>query len=265
MRDMGFKFYLKNFFALVNIRSKTLLEYRVNAIGEFIISILSNVFSIVFIEILFSMTPEISGWNRYQMFLILAVFRIFQAIFSAFLLPGINNLSNLVRVGYLDMILLKPINAQFNVSFGAIAITRLLDLIPGFAILVYSLYGLNASLISYLFLLIGLFSGVLIFYSIYFIIATLTIWMGTFYSLEDFYYMMKEPLYIPFDFLRKPMSTILTFIIPLGFVVTVPAKVFLGKDPFYFSIISVCVAGILLFLSSWFWNFSLKHYTSASS
>lgn len=262
---MAYRFYLKNFLAMFAMRSKAFLEYRVNAIGEFILALLSNAISIIFIQIIFSFSPEVSGWNKYQMFLILGMYRIFQAIFSTFLLPGIKSLSDIVRTGYLDIILTKPLDSQFNISFSGIAVTRLLDLIPGIGIVVYALNGLSVPLQNYPFLLIGLMSGLVIFYSIYFCIGTFAIWMGSFYSLEDIYYMMREPLYIPFDFLKNPASFILTFVIPLGFVITVPARVFLGKDPFYISSIGILIAVILLFISHWFWNFSLKHYTSASS
>lgn len=107
--------------------------------------------------------------------------------------------------------------------------------------------------------------GLIIMYSMFFIFATFAIWMGRFGSLSELTRIFSDPLTMPIDVFGKNLSFILTFIIPLGFVITVPLKVFLGKSSIELTLGGALFASILFASSVIFWNFGLKHYTSASS
>lgn len=259
------KYYLKNLLALVSLQSKLFLEDRANAIGQFIIYTADLLVTIIFVQIYFSFTSNLFGWDKNQIFLISGLYKIFSSLFATFFYEGITRIPSYVKNGELDLFLTKPINAQFYVSLRYIAMPKILSSLSGIILVVFAVSNLNVALINYVLLVIGLLSGLVIFYSLYFTIATLAIYLQNFVSLGDIFYMMRNPLSVPIDILAKQMSFILTYVIPLGFVITVPAKVFLDKSPFYMSFLSIFFAGVFLYLSNWFWNFSLKHYTSASS
>lgn len=70
---------------------------------------------------------------------------------------------------------------------------------------------------------------------------------------------------IPVDLYIEPLRTVLTFVIPVGIMMTLPAKAFMGLLSFDLLVVSLLIGGIFLFLSLRFWDFSLKRYTSAGS
>jgi ABC-2 type transport system permease protein len=56
-----------------------------------------------------------------------------------------------------------------------------------------------------------------------------------------------------------------TFIVPVAFLTTVPAEAMLGRSQIVWLVSAGALALGLLFLSSIFWRFALRFYTSASS
>jgi len=69
----------------------------------------------------------------------------------------------------------------------------------------------------------------------------------------------------PVEIYTSPLKEILTFVVPVGVMVTLPAKSMMGLVNFS-GLISALFFGIGIFYFSLnFWKFALKKYTSASS
>lgn len=258
--------YLKVILAQIAINSKVYLENRWNAFGSIVNSLISLILLIVFINIYFTYTKDIAGWDKYQVFLVGGLFRTSFSLFYIFFLRSINWIPRYVQKGTLDLFLTKPVPSQLVISFRLIRVPEVLPVLGGLILVYYSVINLGGfSIVHWIALLVGLLLGNIIMYGIYFSLATLSIFMGRFAGLTDIFYIIREPLAYPVDFLGKNVSLILTFIVPLGFIVTIPASLFLGKSPVWFLGLAIFFAGISLGFSIWFWNFALKHYTSASS
>jgi len=69
----------------------------------------------------------------------------------------------------------------------------------------------------------------------------------------------------PIDIYKEPLRSLITFIVPIGLMISIPAKAFMGLiNPI--GVISSVLFGMALFmLSLQFWKYALKKYTSASS
>lgn len=260
------KRYFNLFFSLLKFSTKTDLEYRTNAVGTFIYTLISLGINLFSINIFFSYVHNLNNWSRYEAFLLIGVFRVMLSL-EGVLIRGIFMLPEYVRKGELDLLLTKPIDSQFYISLRLPRIMAILETLPGFVVIAYACFNmnLNLSFINISIFILSLFFGSVIFYSILFIIATFSVWLNGFYSFPDLYYIIREPLGIPIDILGKTASFVLTFIIPLSFIITVPVKVFLGKDSILYFFGNGLFAVLLFYFSIWFWRFSLKHYTSASS
>jgi ABC-2 type transport system permease protein len=70
---------------------------------------------------------------------------------------------------------------------------------------------------------------------------------------------------VPIDIYREPMRTILTFVIPVGVMMTVPAKAFLGLLSPWVVIISFILGVLFFFICFRIWKVALTKYASASS
>lgn len=260
------KRYLKVILSLMSFSFKRYLEHRWNTFGSIISSAISFALVLLFISILFSKTNAINGWSKEEIFFFAGVFQVFSSVFSFLFLRSINFLPNYIRRGDLDLILTKPVNAQILLSFRFTRSYEVINLLPGLIIIWYTsnLMGILASW-NIVLLVLGMLAGLLILYGLYFSLAILTFWLIRFSSLTSIYSMISTPLAFPVDIFGKGAALFLTFIIPLGFMLTVPVGVFLGKSPLILLLLGGVVAIISVSFSIWFWNFALKHYTSASS
>lgn len=261
------KHYLVTLQALVALSIKHLLENRLNAVGNIFAPMLYLLTLILFINIFYTYTDSIFGWTKTETLFLIGLFRISTGIFTLLFLRSLFSISGYTKKGELDMFLTKPINSQFFISFRLIRVFEFINILPGFVILFYAISQMNnlVGWSSWILLSFSTLGGILLFYSLYYAISTLAVWFGQFNSLFDVYDTMREPMSKPFDVLGTRTSFFLTYIIPLGFVVTVPAKVFFGKADWYQVIILWGIAFLFFSFSVWFWNFSLRHYTSASS
>ena len=61
------------------------------------------------------------------------------------------------------------------------------------------------------------------------------------------------------------LRTTLTYVIPVAFIITVPAKALTGQVGISYALVSIAMGAIAVTLSSAFWRFGLKYYTGASS
>jgi ABC-2 type transport system permease protein len=70
---------------------------------------------------------------------------------------------------------------------------------------------------------------------------------------------------VPVDIYKEPLRSVITFAIPVGIMMTFPAKAFLGMLSWQFIVLSL-VLGLLFFvLSLRIWHYALSRYASASS
>ncbi len=261
------KHYLAVFIAIIKLSSKIYFENRWNTVGVLLNSFITLALTLIFVSIYFSYSKQIYGWSKYDVFLLIGLHRIVNSLFSFLFLRSIYHIPQYIRDGELDIFLTKPIKSQFYVSIRLMKIYELLSLISGI-VLVYYVLSISHQILllaNWALLLLSLTSGLIILYSVYFSIAALSIWTVKLSSLPDVYDIMSELLSFPTDLTGKSVSLALTFIIPLGFIVTVPTKLFLGKESIYMAGLSIVFAAVFLYFSVWFWNFALRHYTSASS
>ncbi len=264
---MNFKKYL-NIYKQFNYTSfSTELEYKANIIIDLLTGILGLIGSIFLLSIFFSNTDNIGGWNFKQALSIQGIYTILNGITNTWLSPNLNEIVKYIREGTLDFVLVKPVDSQFWISLKKSNPSGIAEIILGIGLLIYSFYTNNISLnISNLFLfLFTLICSISILYSLWFIIASTTIWFVKTWNatevLRSFLYMGRFPMN-SFSFsLRIFFSTL----IPIAFITTIPSEVLLDIAPFWKLILELFVALLFTNISRKFWLYALRFYSSASS
>lgn len=241
------------------------LEYRLNFILATFTSIANLIGGIFGLSLFYNKGYNFAGWNWQSALLVLGIFTCLQGISMTFLFPNLNKIVEQVEKGTLDFILLKPINSQFWVSFRSISPWGVPDLLLGGGLIVYSGILLKFSLLNYLLGIIPILFGVIIVYSLWFILAATSIWFVKIYNVTEVLRGLLDAGRFPINAYPVGFRFFFTFIIPIIFLTTIPAQVMLGNSQFFWVMGSGCLAFFLLFFSQWFWTFALRFYTSASS
>ena len=69
----------------------------------------------------------------------------------------------------------------------------------------------------------------------------------------------------PIDIYKEPIRSVITYLIPVGIMITLPAKALLGLVSPIGILESFGLGVVMIFLAIRFWNFAIKKYSSASS
>ena len=264
---MNIKKYMKVYSLFLYTSLASEVEYKINVIIDFLTAILSLIGSIFLLTIFFQNTDNIGGWNYEQALIIQSIYTILNGVANTWFNPNLTEIVKHIREGTLDFVLIKPIDSQFFISFEKITPSGFLEIILGFALMLYSIrinqINLNLGLI-FLFI-ITIFCSISVLYSLWFLISTTTIWFVKTWNATE---VLRSFLYIgrfPLNSFSFSLRIFFSIFIPIAFITSIPSEVFLGLAALWKIFLEIFVSGIFLIVSRSFWMFALKHYTSASS
>lgn len=227
-------------------------------------------------QVIFAKVPEINTWTRYEFFAFMATSMIINTLTEALFLPNCANLSEAIRTGNLDFVLLKPIDTQFLVSFEKIDLAAFSQLSFSLTLLGYALWNLGRPIgLPQVAMYLGLIAmAVIFFYSMMISLASTSVWMGRNQGLQDFWFYITIFARYPRDIYNSKamwggsaLLTVFTYWIPILVVVTVPAQVLVQKalTPSWLGAVAVAAALVSLLISRAIFQFALRSYRSASS
>lgn len=241
------------------------LQSRFGAVMFIIGKLLRFSFFLFFLLILGFKTKAIAGYSLWQMIFFFATFNLIDTL-AQFFLREVYRFRTYVVNGFLDFILTKPFPPLLRSLFGG---SDILDVplifisiafviiaashigqITLFGILIYNLLIFNAFFIALAFHIFVLSVGVLT-----------TEIDNTLFLYRDLTQMGR----IPVDVYQEPLRGLITFFIPVGIMITFPAKALMGALSLEGIFISFLIGGLLFYFSLKLWHFALKHYASVSS
>jgi len=230
--------------------------------------------NLCFYLLIFQYTRDIAGWDKYQYFVFLATGMFVNGLMQAFVMPGIEEFSELIRRGNLDFILLKPIDTQFLVSFQRVKWSSLTTVVVGGGILVYGLcqMGFTPTLWAICVYPLYVFCGVAILYCVMVILASTSVWMGRNQSLGDFWFYVtifsRYPLEIYRGQLGEPIRLGFSFVVPILLAVNVPARFMarpMREGEWILAVYTLIATAVSLVVCRWVFVTALRGYRSASS
>ena len=223
------------------------------------------VIQLAFLGVIYHHVDEVAGWNRNQMIILVATNQLVIQIFTAFLMPGLSKLPELVRTGKLDFVLLKPpafLVSTSHLEIGPLANGAIATVVLTGAVHSLGLHPSAPELLAYVGLILA---GLLVHYAILMGLVSLTFWIIQAESVLLGYYTIFHVARIPREAATGWFRIFFTFAIPLLLVANVPASALIrGLEPgpiLVFLLSSLLVAAG----STFFFLFGLRRYQSASS
>jgi ABC-2 type transport system permease protein len=241
------------------------MEYRVNFVLASLSSVGNLAGSLFGLFLFYRKGYSFSGWSWEEALLVLGVFTLLQGFAATFLAPNLNRIVRHVQEGTLDFVLLKPVKSQFWLSFHTLSPWGLPDLIFGGVLIGYAGTRLGISINSYLISVIPITFGLVVLYSLWFILGATSIWFVKIYNVTEVLRGLLEAGRYPMVAYPTAFRFFFTFVVPVAFLTTIPAEAMLGRSQVGWLIGAGFLAVGLFLFSSWFWRFALRFYTSASS
>jgi len=251
----------------MELNLSTLTAYRANFVNSMVSSVVWGLFTVFSVILLTNRIDSLFGWSRDEIILLTCVFNIILGVFHLLFSRNFEYFSRIVHLGQLDTFLLKPIDAQFLLSTRYINYTSIIRVLFGVGLTCYFLRERLFAIrpIDVLLFLLFSFCGIVLLYSIWYIVTTITIWFSRLNNIVDVLFTMSSITRYPPEMYREFSFYIFAFLLPLILIITTPTKFLLGR-PDAASMIGLLIFSIVFFVASRkFWRFALRFYTSASS
>ncbi len=262
---MNIKRYLRVWLLTTSSASQIAFVSRFGAFLFIVAKVLRFAFFLVFLLILQSKTKSIGGYSLWQIIFFFATFNLVDNL-AQFFLREVYRFRSYVISGNFDYYLTKPISPLFRSLFGGSDILDIPMLILSVVFIAFSAFKIGdisiIGVISYTVLILNGFLIALAFHIITLAVGVLTTEVdNTIMLYRDLTQMGR----IPTDIYRKPLNWILTFVIPVAVMITIPAKAMMGLLTWPWIIMSFLIGFAFLALSLKFWQYALKNYTSIST
>lgn len=266
IKKINLKKLLRVWFAIAKIAVQDQMISSLSGYLFLVGKIFRFLFLFVFLFSVLSATKTLSGYTREQVIVFFLVFYLVDTM-SQSLFRGVYWFRALIVSGDYDFDLLKPMPSFFRPVFGW---TDIFDLITLFFLLGYfAWFAVTRGLVSGLesvFLFTLLFvNSLVISFGIHLFVCAVGVLTTEIDHLIMVYRDVSNMARFPTDIYPQGIRLILTFVIPVVVLITVPAKSILGLLSLPWVIISVLLAGTFLYSSLRFWKYALAKYSSASS
>lgn len=256
------------------------MTFRANFIIEMAASLSWVFMNLGFYLLIFQFTPSIganTGWGKYEFFVFTGTGLIINSLVGMFFMVNADQFGELIRFGGLDFLLVKPADTQFLASLQRIDWPSGANLLVGLGLVVYSLARLGywPPLTAGLLYIVYIACGIGILYSLMFILAATSVWLGRNETLFDFWFYIvsfgRYPMEIYEGRFGRPFRWFFTFIIPVLVAINVPAR-FLAQ-PLYpktfrewlLPVYAFLATLVMLTLCRIVFQLALRSYRSASS
>jgi len=226
--------------------------------------ILRFIFFFGFLFFLLKGSGSLAGYTSNQIIFFYLSFNLIDVV-TQFLFREVYSFRPMIVNGDFDLVLVKPINALFRVLMGGADVIDLFTIPPIVILTIY--YGalLSPTLPQIILYLILLFNSFLIATAFHIIILSMAIITLEIDHAVMIYRDITSLGRLPTDIYKEPLKAFLTYIIPVGVMMTVPGKVLMGLASPAGILIAFLVGVLFIFISLKFWNFATTKYTSASS
>lgn len=261
--------YLRLVRRFVVVAFANVLAYRVNFWISLLHSALNLGTGVLGVVVLFGQVDAVRGWDLASTLALLGVYLTLGALRGLFIGPSLESLAGMdgqIWTGQFDFTLLRPVDVQFLASVRHWRPLALIDLVLGLGVLGTAIVRLRVALeLAHLAaFLVTLVAGVTILYAILLAFSALVLWSPGFLFTWLFNALFRLARY-PVGLYPGWLRLVLTWIIPVGIMTTVPAQALTGSLSIAMLVGSICVALVAFVGSSALFRIGLRRYSSASS
>lgn len=259
--------YLKIYAALWKNSVTREMSFKTNFLLWIVVELLWFGLQLAFIGVLYLHTNRIGTWTKWQVVMLVGASQLIQQIFQAFFLLNCTNLSELVRTGKLDFLLLLPVNTRFVVSLRQVDLGAFINALSALGVMGYAGYQLRLapSLLHVAGFLALCTAGVLIHYSLMFLLASISFWTVRAQGIVWGYYNLFQIARMPDEAFQGLFKAFFTFAIPMLLVSNVPVRVLVNKFSARYLLLLLAMSVVCFLVSEAGWRGSVRRYTSASS
>jgi ABC-2 type transport system permease protein len=223
------------------------------------------IFFIIFLLSIFAKTKTLANYTATEAVFFYLTFNLIDTLAQLFF-REVYRFRSLVISGDFDLILTKPVSPLFRALAGGSDPLDLFMLAPyiGSIVFVGSMLHIESP-VQVLLYVVLVINGFILATGFHILVLSLAIVTTEIDHSIMIYRDLTSMGRVPVDIYREPLRSIITFVIPVGLMMTFPAKAMLGMLSVNIALAAVLGGILFLVLTLRIWQFALTRYTSASS
>ncbi|MDE2025190.1 MAG: ABC-2 family transporter protein [Patescibacteria group bacterium] len=227
--------------------------------------VLRFVFFMFFLVLLLFRTKSLAGYPFWTVILFYLTFNFLDTL-AQLLFRNVYRFNYSISSGEFDYDLIRPVSPlMVNLLGGTDPLdTPMLFVFLGGIILCFSHMG-PLSIFNIILYIVLLCNGFLIATSFHIFVLALGILTTAVDNTIMLYRDITQMGRLPVDIYKDPLRSIITFVVPVGIMMTFPVKVLTGLLSFQLIVIALVVGMLFFSLSVLCWKYALRQYASASS
>lgn len=260
--------YVLLYCSLVKMNIIRELQFRTNIVVHFFTIFFNFLGNVAFYYFLYSSVNEISGWGKYELYILVATVNIVNALFGGVFFFNLIQIPRKIKNYDLDYLILKPINTVFYLSMKDFNIGLFSGIFFGIALLIYSAVHLECqinvcNIFGYLILIVF---SVLLLYSILFIMVTFSLKFVRVNGLIQSFWSIVSIGENPYSVYPKVIRYFGIFVIPSIVIYNFPATVFMKNHMFFSTgtmftlLVALIITIVFIAIAVKFFNKNLIHY-----
>lgn len=237
---------------------------RLGAILFILAKAMRFIFFMLILILVVTRTQTLAGYTLAQSIIFFLTFNVIDTV-AQLLFRDVYRFRAKIVSGDFDLILVKPMSALFRVLLGGADALDLVMLVPYVLLLVFFVAQIEIQPLALLY-------GLLLMFNAFFLAAAFHVFvlaLGVVTTEIDhaifIYRDLSSMVRFPVDIYREPLRGFITFIIPVGMMMTFPPKALFGLLDLRLVLISFGIGLGLFIVSLRSWKYALSQYTSASS
>ncbi len=244
------------------------MGFKANFLLWIFVELLWFALQLSFIGVLYLHTDHIGTWTKWQVVMLIGASHFIQQLYTGVFLSNCVQISEHIRTGRLDFMLLLPMNTRFLVSLRQVDLGAFVNAGSAVAVMIYAARQLHlsptvAQAVGFV-ALAGV--GILLHYSLMFMLTCVSFWAVRAQGIVWGYYNLFNIARQPDEAFRGLFKAFFTFALPMLLVTNVPVRLLVDKLRSPLDALPLVGLGLVLFLlSEKVWRVSVKRYTSASS
>jgi ABC-2 type transport system permease protein len=244
------------------------MGFKANFLLWIVVELLWFALQLSFIGVIYMHTDRIATWTKWEVIMLIGASHLIQQLFTALFLSNLSQLSEFIRTGKLDFMLLLPVNTRFLVSFRQVDLGGFVNAASAVVVILYAAgrLGLSLSVAEVAGFTLLTVAGILVHYSLMLMLSATSFWTVRAQGIVWGYYNLFNIARMPDAAFHGFFKAVFTFVLPMLLVANVPVKLLTRKLGSPFEMVLLLAMSLACFaVSEWLWRFCLRRYTSASS
>lgn len=242
------------------------LAHRMNLAFDLAQSFLGIGSVLAVITAVYRHTALLAGWSQAQTLVLTGIYACVTGLRLAFIDPSLSTLVSCIRDGTIDEYLLRPAPSWFMVTCRDHEPLALGQFVVGVGVVVAGMTHLpnGPSPLDLLVALVLIGCALVISWSVSLTIACMGFWVARF-ELGPLVGSLWDIGRYPAGVYRQPLRTIVTYVVPVAGMITLPASSLTGASSVDVLVAGLALAGIFVFVARLLFYQGIKRYTGATS